>query len=191
MERCVLGCGFINTPFLTLVRHFHSKTHPNSPLSVSLCSSLLLIDSTSILEVRTLINLFFSSLCSWMMYLGFWLNLKLSLNLLLSIEMGDVCWLIMVVRSLKCKDLTSILVVFEFEWNRYVLELGFRVLMIYLLNLELFLLYLDILELGIHGFVLDVVIWWFVFMGSRNLNLKLENLDDFEFICWNAWWIHA
>ena len=32
----------------------------------------------------------------------------------------------MVVRSPKCKDLTSILEVFEFERNGYVLELGFR-----------------------------------------------------------------
>ena len=62
----------------------------------------------------------------------------------------------MVVRSLKCKDSTSILGVFEFERNGYVLELGFQVLMIFLLNLELFLLYLDIFELGIHGLVLGV-----------------------------------
>ena len=62
----------------------------------------------------------------------------------------------MVVRSPKCKDLTSILGVFEFERNGYVLELGFRVLMIFLLNLELFLLYLDRFELRIHGFALGV-----------------------------------
>ena len=64
--------------------------------------------------------------------------------------------MIMVVRSSKCKDLTSILEVFEFERNEYVLELGFRVLMIFLLNLELFLLYLDRFELRIYGFVLGV-----------------------------------
>ena len=80
----------------------------------------------------------------------------LSSDLLFSAKMGSVCWLIMVVRSPKCKDLTSILGVFEFERNGYVLELGFRVLMIFLFNLELFMLYLDRFELGIHGFVLDV-----------------------------------
>ena len=80
----------------------------------------------------------------------------LSLDLLFSAVMGDVYWLIMGVRSLKCKDPTLILGVFEFEQNGYALELEFRVLMIFLLNLELFLLYLDIFELGIHGFALGV-----------------------------------
>ena len=75
---------------------------------------------------------------------------------MLFIEKGGVCWLIMVVRSSKCKDLTSILEVVEFERNGYVLEVGFRILMIFLLNLELFLLYLDRFELGIHRFVLVV-----------------------------------
>ena len=58
--------------------------------------------------------------------------------------------------SPKCEDLTSVLGVFEFERNGYVLELGFRLLMIFLLNLELFLLYFDRFELGIHGLVLGV-----------------------------------
>ena len=40
----------------------------------------------------------------------------------LSVEMADVWWLIMDVRSPKCKDLTSVLGVFEFERNGYVLE---------------------------------------------------------------------
>ena len=50
-----------------------------------------------------------------MMYLELWPNLVLSSDLLLSVEMSGICWLIMVVRSSKCKDLTSILEVFEFE----------------------------------------------------------------------------
>ena len=89
----------------------------------------------------------------------------------LSVEMGDVWWLIIVVRSPKCKDLTSILRVFEFERNGYVLEWGFRVLMIFLLNLELFMLYLDRFELGVHGFVLGVDDLWFIVRVHKNPNL--------------------
>ena len=62
----------------------------------------------------------------------------------------------MVGRSPKCKYLTLILGVFEYKRNGYVLELGFWVLMIFFFNLELFLLYPDRFELGIHGFVLGV-----------------------------------
>ena len=66
------------------------------------------------------------------------------------------------------------------SWARVLDFDGFRV------RFELFLIYLDGLLLETLGFELGVVIWWFISMSSRNLNLMLRFLDDMLLDSWRG-----